>query len=107
MPFGTKEFMKLMNLAIWYSRFPVRFIQFHQVVKEELHSEALMDKRTYTIYPLPLDSGGIKICAVSNFINTGNVFGGRVIWVFFNMKRDQREKRYFYKICRFFFKFLK
>jgi hypothetical protein len=32
--------------------------------------------------PLPLDSGGIKICAVSNFINTGNVFGGRVIWVF-------------------------
>ena len=22
------------------------------------------------------------------------------------MKRDQREKRYFYKICRFFFKFL-
>ena len=26
---------------------------------------------------------------------------------FFNMKRDQREKRYFYKICRFFFIFLK
>ena len=39
MPFGTKEFMKLMNLAIWYERFPVRFIQFHQVVKEELHSQ--------------------------------------------------------------------
>ena len=35
MPFGTKEFMKLMNLAIWYYRFPVRFIQFHQVVNEE------------------------------------------------------------------------
>ena len=69
--------------------------------------EAFTDKRTYTIYPLPLDSGGIKICAVSNFINTGKIFGGRVIWVFFNMKRDQREKRYFYKICRFFFKFLK
>ena len=72
--------------------------------------EALTDKRAYTtcIYPLPLDSGGIKICAVSNFINTGNVFGGGVIWFFFfYMKRDQREKRYFYKICRFFFKFLK
>jgi hypothetical protein len=39
MPFGTKEFMKLMNLAIWYLRFPVRFIQFHQVVKEELHRQ--------------------------------------------------------------------
>ena len=24
---------------------------------------------------------------------------------FFNMKRDQREKRYFYKICRFFLNF--
>jgi hypothetical protein len=38
-PFGTKEFMKLMNLAIWYYRFVVRFIQFHQVVKEELHRQ--------------------------------------------------------------------
>ena len=26
---------------------------------------------------------------------------------FFYMKKDQREKRYFYKICRCFFKFLK
>ena len=32
---------------------------------------------------------------------------GGVIWGFFYMKKDQREKRYFYKICRFFFKFLK
>ena len=39
MPFGTKEFMKLMNLAIWYYRFPARFIQFHQLVKEELHRQ--------------------------------------------------------------------
>ena len=29
-----------------------------------------------------------------------------MIWFCFYMKRDQREKRYFYKICRFFFKFL-
>jgi hypothetical protein len=39
MPFVTKESMKLMNLAIWYYRFPVRFFQFHQVVKEELHRQ--------------------------------------------------------------------
>ena len=38
--------------------------------------EALTDKRTYTIYPLPLDSGGIQICAVLNFINTRIYFGG-------------------------------
>ena len=51
--------------------------------------EALTDKRTYTIWI----AGGIKICAVSNFINTGNIFGGGVIWGFFNMKRDQRGKK--------------
>jgi hypothetical protein len=34
--------------------------------------EALTDKRTYTIYWI---AGGIKICAVSNFINTGIYFG--------------------------------
>ena len=28
-----------------------------------------------------------------------------LIWVFFYMKKDQREKRYFYKICRFFLNF--
>jgi hypothetical protein len=28
-------------------------------------------------------AGGIKICAVSNFINTRNFFGGGMIWVFF------------------------
>jgi hypothetical protein len=42
--------------------------------------EALTDKRTYTIYPLPLDSGGIQICAVLNFINTRIYFGGGFIW---------------------------
>ena len=63
----------------------------------------------YYIPPSHWIAEGIKICAVSNFINTGKMFGGGVIWVFFNMKRDQsqKEKRYFYKICRFFFKFLR
>ena len=70
--------------------------------------EELTNKRTYTIYPpFRWIAGGIKICAVSNFINTGKKFGGGGggDLVFFNMKRDQREKRYFYKICRFFLNF--
>ena len=56
----------------------------------------------YYIPPSRWIAGGIKICAVSNFINTGKMFGGGGY-----MKRDQRGKGYFYKICRFFFKFLK
>ena len=62
-----------------------------------------MDKRTFTIYPLSrwiAGGGGIKVCAVSNFIYTGR--GGDLVFL---MKRDQREKRYFYKICRFFLNF--
>jgi hypothetical protein len=71
--------------------------------------EALMDKRTSTIYPLFRwiaggGGGGIKVCAVSNFIYTGRFFLEEEGDLFFSMKSDQREKRYFYKICRFFFK---
>jgi hypothetical protein len=44
---------------------------------------------------------GIKVCAVSNFIYTGRFFLEEEGDLFFSMKRDQREKRYFYKICRF------
>jgi hypothetical protein len=71
--------------------------------------EALMDKRTYTIYPLSRwiagdGGGGIKVCAVSNFIYTGRFSLEGEGDLFFLMKRDQREKRYFYKICRFFLK---
>jgi hypothetical protein len=65
--------------------------------------EALMDKRTSTIYPLShwiAGEGGIKVCAVSNFIYTGRFFFEEGD-LFFSMKRDQREKRYFYKICRY------
>ena len=53
-------------------------MQFHQVVKEEFISEGSTHRQTILYTPL-LDSRGIKICAVSNFINTG----GGVIWVFF------------------------
>ena len=63
-----------------------------------------MNKRTYTIYPLShwiAGEGGIKVCAVSNFIYTGRFFLEGEGDLFFLMKRDQREKRYFYKICRF------
>jgi hypothetical protein len=59
----------------------------------------------YYIPPSRWIAGGITICAVSNFINTGKKFGGGGDLGFFNMKRDQREKRYFYKICRFFLYF--
>ena len=45
--------------------------------------------------------GGIKVCAVSNFIHTGRFFLEGEGDLFFLMKRDQREKRYFHKICRF------
>jgi hypothetical protein len=39
--------------------------------------EALTDKRTYTIYPPSRwIAEGIKICAVSNFIDSGIFFGG-------------------------------
>jgi hypothetical protein len=39
-------------------------------------------------------AGGITICALSNFINTGQIFGGGGDYLgFFNMKRDQQEKR--------------
>jgi hypothetical protein len=52
--------------------------------------EALTDKRTYTIYWI---AGGIKICAVSNFINTGNfVGGGVVIWGVFYEKGSKGKK---------------
>jgi hypothetical protein len=51
--------------------------------------EALMDKRTYTIYPL---SRWI-VCAVSNFIYTGRFFLEEEGDLFFSMKRDQREKQ--------------
>jgi hypothetical protein len=37
----------------------------------------------YYIPPSRWIARGIKICAVSNFINTGKKFGGGVIWVFF------------------------
>jgi hypothetical protein len=36
----------------------------------------------YYIPPSRWIAGGIAICAVSNFINTGKNFGGGVIWVF-------------------------
>jgi hypothetical protein len=39
---------------------------------------------------------------LSNFINTGKNFGGGVIWVFLNMKRDQREKGTFTRYVDFF-----
>jgi hypothetical protein len=40
-----------------------------------------------------LDSGGIKICAVSNFINTGKMFGGGMIWVFFLYEKGSKGER--------------
>jgi hypothetical protein len=68
--------------------------------------EALMDKRTYTIYPdlSRWIAGGIKVCAVSNFIYIGSFifWRGEGDLGFFIMKRDQRGKGYFYKICRIF-----
>jgi hypothetical protein len=55
--------------------------------------EALTDKRTYTIYPLQLDSGGIKICAISNFINTGNFLeGGDLGFFFFFYEKGSKGK---------------
>jgi hypothetical protein len=62
-----------------------------------------MDKRTYTIYPLPLVSRGYKKYVPYQILFIPDVVfleGGGGL-----MKRDQREKRYFYKICRFFFNF--
>jgi hypothetical protein len=56
--------------------------------------EALVDKRTYTIYPLSRwIAGGIKVCAVSNFIYTGRFFLEEEGDLVFLMKRDQREKK--------------
>jgi hypothetical protein len=53
--------------------------------------EALMDKRTFTIYPLSrwiAGGGGIKVCAVSNFIYTGRGGG----FGFFNEKGSKGKK---------------
>jgi hypothetical protein len=46
-----------------------------------------MDKRTYTIYPLPLDSGGYKdMCRIKFYLyRKGFVLEG-VIWGGFNEK---------------------
>ena len=56
-----------------------------------------MNKRTYTIYPLSHwiagEGGGIKVCAVSNFIYTGRFFLEGEGDLVFLMKRDQREKK--------------
>jgi len=78
------------------SRFPVRFIQFHQVVKTYGQTD---------IYYISAETwggvgGGIKVCAISTFIYSGNFFGRRgVIWLFFLWKRIKGRKGYFYKIC--------
>ena len=50
-----------------------------------------MDKRTFTIYPLSrwiAGGGGIKVCAVSNFIYTGREGG----FGFFNEKESKGKK---------------
>ena len=55
-----------------------------------------------TIYPLPLDSGGIQICAVSNLLIPEFFLEGRGVY----MKRDQRETVTFTRYVDIF-KFLK
>ena len=66
-----------------------------------------MDKRTYTIYPLSRwIAGGIKVCAVSNFIYTGRFFfegGGG--FGFFNEKGSKGKKCTFTRYVDFFLKF--
>jgi hypothetical protein len=110
MPFGTKEFMKLMNLAIWYYIFPVRFIQFHQVVKEELHRQWGKNSRTngHILYtPLPLDSGGgvykyvpYQILLIPEKILERGWFGFFLIWKGINGKKGT-----FTRYVDFFFNF--
>ena len=53
-----------------------------------------------------LDSGGYNNVPYQILLIPEKIWRG-VDLGFFNMKRDQREKTYFYKICRFFFIFLK
>ena len=56
----------------------------HQMGRNCIGSEGSTHGQTdiYYIAPSRWIAGGITICAVSNFINTGNFFGGEVIWVF-------------------------
>jgi hypothetical protein len=74
--------------------------------------EALMDKRTYTIYPLSRwiagegggGGGGYKsVFRIKFYLYWKIFFGGGVGFVLFNEK-GSKGKRYFYKICRFFLK---
>ena len=59
--------------------------------------EGRTNGQTDIYYIPPLSSGVITVSAVANSMYTGS---------FFLLRRDQREKRYFYKVCRFFFKFI-
>ena len=49
-----------------------------------------------------LDSGGIKICAVSNFINTGKMFGGGMIGGGLYEKGSKGKKGTFTRYVDFF-----
>ena len=59
--------------------------------------EALTDKRTYTIYPPPAGyrgGGGVKVCAVSNFIYTGSFFWkGEGDFGFFFIRKGIKGKK--------------
>jgi hypothetical protein len=83
LPYGIKDFLKDSFNSIKLLR--------RNCIGSERSTHGQMD--IYYIPPSRWIAGGIKICAVSNFINTGKKFGEGVIRGGGYMKRDQLEKR--------------